>query len=142
MLQRKEGRGHKHIDSLRALGHSTINVDLATREKLKELAGDTPVSQYVKGIAFGYIKAPGGGGGAGSNSIPLPGIVPPNKEATLGQAVALFLGENFDAWLTTQGLSNKWLPDSPHILVKEFLRRLKDKEIQPSMNFEKGEMTV
>ena len=46
--------------SIRAEGQTSIAIDKPTRAKLKELAGDMPVSKYVKGLAFGYIT-PGGG---------------------------------------------------------------------------------
>lgn len=51
---------NKRIEnSLRSNGKSTIAIDLPTRAKLKELAGDIPVSHYVRMLAFGEISAPG-----------------------------------------------------------------------------------
>ena len=133
-LKRVEG-------SLRSNGMCSIAIDLPTRAKLKELAGDMPVSRFVRELAFSLDKAVGGG--AGSDNIPLPSIVPPNKETTLGQAVALFFGERFDEWLTSEGITKKWSQDAPHLAVKEFLRRLKAQEIQPAFNLEtKGELTA
>jgi|WetSurMetagenome_2_1015567.scaffolds.fasta_scaffold517859_2 hypothetical protein len=93
MIQRKEGRGHKHADSLRAIGHSTIAVDLATRSKLKELAGDMPVSQYVKRLAFGVIS-PGG-----TPQTPFPGTEHDVSRNTLAS-----LNSRFDALLKALGV--------------------------------------
>ena len=41
----------RHGQSIRALGKTNINVDKKLREKLKELAGDQPLVEYLREIA-------------------------------------------------------------------------------------------
>jgi hypothetical protein len=48
-------------------GLTRIAIDKPTRAKLHELAGDMPLSHYLRGIAFGSIKPDGGA------QTPLPG---------------------------------------------------------------------
>jgi len=61
----------KRADSLRSLGLTQIAVDKGTRAKLKQAAGDMPLSEYLKLIAEAGIKNAQGG---------LPGsIIPAGK---------------------------------------------------------------
>ena len=46
--------------TLRAAGVTAVAVDKPTRAKLKALAGDMPLSHWLRGIAFGTIKPPQG----------------------------------------------------------------------------------
>ncbi|MFC1968881.1 hypothetical protein ACFLVF_00100 [Chloroflexota bacterium] len=48
----------KETASLRSIGATAVPCDVSTRARLKVLAGDMPVSHYLRGIAFGYIKPP------------------------------------------------------------------------------------
>lgn len=41
----------KQPDSLRSLGRSSINCDRPTRDRLKQLAGDTPLAYYLRELA-------------------------------------------------------------------------------------------
>jgi len=73
--------------SLRAVGKTSITLDIPTRAKLKELAGNSdppvPVCQYVKGLAFGYIKPPSGGAQA-----PMP-VISPGRQVDVSQQIAV-----------------------------------------------------
>lgn len=57
-------------NSLRSHGLVTVACDKPTRSKLKELAGDMPVSHFLRGVAFGEIVIDDGSGGA---QLPIPG---------------------------------------------------------------------
>jgi len=53
--------------SLRSEGLTRIAIDIPTRSRLKALAGDIPVSQFLRGIANGSITI------TGTPQAPLPG---------------------------------------------------------------------
>lgn len=60
-------------DSLRSMGGiSYLGLDRRTKDKLRELAGDMPVSHFVRGLAFGTIELPKRKPGTGAQE-PLPG---------------------------------------------------------------------
>ncbi len=56
--------------SIRASGGlTTISVDKPTLSRLKTLAGEMPLSHYLRAIAYGYIEIP-----KGSRQHPSPGL--------------------------------------------------------------------
>jgi hypothetical protein len=40
----------KRSDSLRAIGVTTLSLDKNTKAELRRLAGDSPLSEYIKGL--------------------------------------------------------------------------------------------
>lgn len=51
------------VGSLRSEGGiTTLSIDKPTKRRIKKLAGDMPLSHFVKGVFFGLIKLEGNGG--------------------------------------------------------------------------------
>ena len=69
--------------TLRAAGVTAVAVDKPTRAKLKALAGDMPLSHWLRGIAFGTIEPPRGGA-----QEPLPGQERAGSPATIHAVAA------------------------------------------------------
>ncbi len=76
----------RKLTSIRAEGHSSIGLSKVTRSMLQELAGDMPVSDYVRVLAERELGVTGGGG----SQAALPGqerLVSPNTIAALSAQV-------------------------------------------------------
>ncbi len=76
----------RKLTSIRAEGHSSIGLSKVTRSMLQELAGDMPVSDYVRVLAERELGVTGGGG----SQAALPGqerLVSPNTIAALSSEV-------------------------------------------------------
>jgi hypothetical protein len=87
-------KGMREPESLMSQGLTRIAIDKPTRAKLHELAGDMPVSRYLRGIAFGDIK-PGG-----SPQAPLPGqerLVSSNTLPAIASSINSLISR-LDAW--------------------------------------------
>lgn len=46
----------KRSDSLRGIGFTTVSVDSVTKERMKELAGDTPICEFVRELVDDYSR--------------------------------------------------------------------------------------
>ncbi len=74
--------------SLRSIGVTAVPCDVTTRARLRVMAGDMPVSHYLRAIAFGEIELPGKG--SSGSQVPLPGqelLVSNNTLASLGAKI-------------------------------------------------------
>jgi len=123
--------------SLRAAGQVSIMIDKPTRTQLKKLAGDMPVSHYVRGIAFGTIKPP-----ASDPQVPAPGLEREISENTLpaisskldavGVKMDAFIkfvcsGEFDNAFLRALGFPEEFIAGEKRIVIREEIRQLIEK---------------
>jgi hypothetical protein len=118
MMKRIEG-------SLRSNGASSIAVDIQTRAKLKELAGDMPVSHYVRELAFREDNKRSG--------LPLPGQERLVSNSTL-PAIASTLSElvsRFDI-LMAKEVDIRWINRPLKDVILEALSEYKARHSESS----------
>ena len=91
--------------SLRDEGEASIAVSKPTRAMLRQLAGDMPVSEYVKALATkelgGKVSLPGQERGASKNTIPA--IKSDTEQSlTLMRSMSEVLSGFFEPWVVFQ----------------------------------------
>jgi hypothetical protein len=123
-------------ESLRAMGVTTLPCDKATKARLKVLAGDTPLCVKVKELVeLGELveRAERGESGGGGSQVPLPGherLVSSNTlsavNVKLNKVIELLsqTHELDEAFVKAMGITGKWSPDSPHLVVAEAISKL------------------
>lgn len=140
-------------ESIRSYGRAVIGIDVPTREALKQLAGDMPMSHYVRALAQRELERTGKGQalpgmGKSVSSTSLSSISESLKELgnrmnRLEASIVVGLGlahREYDAAGNITGAArNDWDSDAPHLVIKEYLRRVRDTLNAQQLSFNDGE---